>query len=89
MPLSRSALIAAIIFNGVGIWNNFIFPLVLITSNSKKTLPIGLLGFRGRWLSDYPIMFTGVIMVSIPLILMYLILQNRFVEGLAAGSLKG
>jgi len=89
MPLSRSALIASVIFNGVGIWNNFIFPLVLITSTSKKTLPIGLLSFRGRWLSDYPIMFAGVIIVSIPLIVTYLILQNRFVEGLTAGSLKG
>jgi len=89
LPLSRSAIVAAVIFDGVFTWNNFLFPLVLITSNSKKTLPIGLMGFKGRWLSDYPVLFAGVIIVSIPLVITYLILQNRFVEGLTKGSLKG
>ncbi len=89
LPLSRSPIIAVTIFTGVAIWNNLLFPLVLITSSNKKTLPIGLLGFTGRWQSDYPIMFAGVIIVSIPLIVAYLVMQNKFVEGLTAGSLKG
>jgi raffinose/stachyose/melibiose transport system permease protein len=89
LPLSRSAMIAVVIFAGTYTWNNFLFPLVLITSNSKKTLAIGLMGFRGRWLSDYPILFAGVTIVSIPLVITYLILQDKFVEGLTKGSLKG
>ena len=89
MPLARSAIITVIIFSSVWIWNNFLFPLVFISDNDLKTLPIGLLTFRGRFLSDYPTMFAGVVLSSLPLIIVYLALQNQFMRGITAGSVKG
>jgi len=89
LPLSRGAIITVAIFVGVSIWNNFLFPLVIISSNSNKTLAVGLLAIRGQYYANYPAMFAGIIILSIPLIITYLIFQNKFVEGLASGALKG
>ena len=88
MPLSRSAVTIVIIFSCVWIWNNFLFPLVFISDNNLKTLPIGLLAFRGKFLSDYTVMFAGVVLVSIPIVIVYLLLQNQFMSGITAGSIK-
>jgi len=89
LPLARSGLVTVAIFEGVFIWNNLLFPLVLITSANKKTLPIGLLSFRGEFISEYTLMFAGIIISSLPLVLLYLILQSRFIEGMSSGALKG
>lgn len=89
LPLSRSAVITVIIFSSVWIWNNLLFPLVFLSNDNLKTLPIGLLAFRGRFLTDYPTMFAGVVLSSLPLIIAYLALQNQFMRGITAGSVKG
>lgn len=89
MPLSKSSIITVIIFQGVWIWNDFIFPLVFLSSTKLKTLPIGLLAFKGRFITNYPVIFAGVIMISLPLVLTYLLLQKEFMEGMVMGSIKG
>ena len=88
-PLSRGGIAAVVIFNLVSIWNDMVFPLVLITDNSLKTLPIGLLQFRGQYTSNYGVLFAAVVMMSIPLIILYLALQKHFIRGLAQGAIKG
>ena len=88
-PLSRGGIAAVVIFNLVSIWNDMVFPLVLITDVKLKTLPIGLLQFRGQYVSNYPVMFAAVVMMSIPLVILYLSLQKHFIRGLAQGAVKG
>ena len=89
MPLSRGAIATVVIFNLVSIWNDMVFPLVLITDNSLKTLPIGLLQFRGQYTNNYTVMFAAVVMMAIPLVILYLSLQKQFIRGLAQGAVKG
>lgn len=89
IPIARHSITTVIIFTGVWIWNYFLFPLVLLLSTSKKTLPIGLFAFKGRFSADYPSMFAGVVMISLPMIIIFLILQKQFMEGITTGAVKG
>ena len=89
LPLSTPSLAAAAIFLLVISWNDLLYPLLLITDPAKRTLPLALLGFTGEYLTDYPLLFTGVVLASAPLALAYVFLQRWFVAGLTAGSVKG
>ena len=88
-PLSRGGVATVIIFNLVSIWNDMVFPLVLITDNRMKTLPIGLLQFKGQYMSNYPVLLAAVVMMSVPLVVLYLVMQKQFIRGLAQGAIKG
>ncbi len=89
MPLSKAPVATVLIFNLVTIWNDMIFPLVLISKNDLRTLPYGLLRFKGLYTSQYSVIFAGVILISIPLVVFYLILQKQFIRGMAQGAVKG
>jgi raffinose/stachyose/melibiose transport system permease protein len=89
LPLSTPSLAAAAIFLLVISWNDLLYPLLFITDPAKRTLPLALLGFTGEYLTDYPLLFTGVIVASAPLAVAYVFLQRWFVAGLTAGSVKG
>ncbi|MDT7581410.1 MAG: N-acetylglucosamine transport system permease protein [Pseudonocardiales bacterium] len=89
LPLSTPSLAAAAIFLLVISWNDLLYPLLFITDPAKRTLPLALLGFTGEYLTDYPLLFTGVVLASAPLALAYVFLQRWFVAGLTAGSVKG
>ena len=58
-------------------------------SAEKRTLPLALLDFQGEFLTNYPLLFTGVLVASTPLVVAYVFLQRYFVAGLTAGSVRG
>lgn len=89
LPLSRPALGATAIFLFVITWNELLFPLLLITDQDKRTLPLSLLSFRGEFFSNYSMIFTAVMVASIPMVAMYLMMQRSFIAGLTAGAVKG
>jgi raffinose/stachyose/melibiose transport system permease protein len=89
LPLSRPALGATAIFLFVITWNELLFPLLLITDLDKRTLPLSLLSFRGEFFSNYSMIFTAVMVASIPMVAMYLMMQRSFIAGLTAGAVKG
>ncbi len=89
LPLSRPALGATAIFLFVITWNELLFPLLLITDNDKRTLPLALLSFRGEFFSNYSMIFTAVMVASVPMVIMYLLMQRSFIAGLTAGAVKG
>jgi raffinose/stachyose/melibiose transport system permease protein len=89
LPLSRPAMGATAIFLFVITWNELLFPLLLITDNEKRTLPLALLSFRGEFFSNYSMIFTAVMVASIPMVAMYLMMQRSFISGLTAGAVKG
>lgn len=89
LPLSRPALGATAIFLFVITWNELLFPLLLITDNDKRTLPLALLSFRGEFFSNYSMIFTAVMVASVPMVVMYLLMQRSFIAGLTAGAVKG
>ncbi|MBF8253037.1 MAG: raffinose/stachyose/melibiose transport system permease protein [Actinobacteria bacterium] len=89
VPLSRPALGATAIFLFVICWNDLLFPLLLITESAKKTLPLAMLDYRGEYATSFSMIFTAVMVASIPMVVMYLAMQKSFVAGLTAGAVKG
>ena len=89
LPLCRSGIGAVSIFNIVYVWNNFWFPLIFLSSQSKKTLPVGLLAFIGEETMAFGKLFAGIMILTLPVIVVYLLLQRQFVRGVTAGAVKG
>nr|WP_092491803.1 MULTISPECIES: carbohydrate ABC transporter permease [Virgibacillus] len=89
IPLSLPSLSATAIFLFVMHWNDLLFPLLFITDNAYKTLPLALLDFQGQYSTNYPMLFTGVLIASIPMVIMYIFLQRYFVAGMTSGTVKG
>jgi raffinose/stachyose/melibiose transport system permease protein len=88
LPLARPALVIAGIQNAVPIWNDFFFPLVLITSDNLKTLPQGLTVFMGEYNTDWGVLFAGLSLSALPIMLVYIALSRQFIAGLTQGAIK-
>ncbi|WP_422116701.1 carbohydrate ABC transporter permease [Brachybacterium sp. UNK5269] len=89
LPLSTPSLAAVAIFLFVMHWNDLLYPLLFITDPDLATLPKALLDFKGEFTTNYPVLFAGVIIASIPMILAYVLLQRYFVAGITAGAVRG
>jgi ABC-type glycerol-3-phosphate transport system permease component len=85
MPLSRPIIVSAALLQALFAWNEFVFALVFINDTDLKTLPVGLLQMQGRVLSDWPVLFAALVIASIPMIVLFLIGQRQFIEGLSEG----
>ena len=88
LPLAKPALALAAIQNAVPIWNDFFFPLVLITTDARKTLPQGLTVFMGEFNTDWGVLFAGLTLAAAPIVLLYLALSRQFIAGMTSGALK-
>lgn len=89
LPLSKNAIATVLIMDMVVIWNDMLFPLMLISKESLRTLPFGLLQFRGQYASQYTVIFAGVILITLPMIILYLVMQKQFISGMTQGAVKG
>ena len=89
LPLSRPAMGATAIFLFVINWNDLLWPLLLIQESEKKTLPLAMLAYRGEYFVSFSMLFTAVMVASLPMVIMYLMMQRSFVSGLTAGAVKG
>ena len=89
LPLSRPSMGAVAIFLFVINWNDLLYPLLLITQSDLKTLPLALLDFRGEYAINFSMIFTAVMVASLPMVVMYISMQRSFVAGLTAGAVKG
>jgi len=89
LPLARPALATTGVFLFVIDWNDLLYPLFFIHSQGNRTLPLALLDFQGEFLTQYPLLFAGVIIASAPVIIVYVFAQRYFVSGLTAGATKG
>lgn len=88
LPLIRPALATVAIVQAAPIWNDFFYPLVLLRSEAKYTLPVGLTQFFGQYQSDFGVLFAGLVIVSLPLIVIFIFATRQIVAGLTAGSEK-
>ncbi len=89
LPLSRPALATLTIFTFVATWNDYLGPLIYLKSQAKKTIQLGLKMFISQYSSDYGLIMAGSVLSLIPVLLMFLLLQRYFVEGVASTGLKG
>ena len=89
LPLLAPVTATCCIRQGVGIWNDYLVSRALLNENKNPTLMVGITGFFGSRGSELAYAMTGVLLVSIPMIIMFLFLQKYFSKGIAAGAVKG
>jgi len=84
-PLTRPALVTVIIYNGLGIWNGFLLPLVLTQSPDQRTIPLALASFQGQFGVNIPAIAASVVLTTVPIVLLYAIGRRQLLSGLTAG----
>jgi ABC-type glycerol-3-phosphate transport system permease component len=89
LPLARPGLATLLIFVGSSTWNEYFMASVLIHQNNLETLPLGLVVFTTQHSTDYPELFAALTIVTAPIVVVYLVAQRQFINGLTAGALKG
>ena len=89
LPLSQPAIMALLIISALSTWNDFFLPLVVLISPGNQTLPLGLVRFASTYNTDYRLVFSGTVITFLPVIILYILTQRRFTEGLTQGALKG
>jgi ABC-type glycerol-3-phosphate transport system permease component len=89
LPLTSPAVTSLAIFQLLWTWNAFLMPLIYLNTEARRTLPLGLMFFQSKYVSDYSLISAGVLITSFPMIVVYLLLQRRFLRGLTAGAIKG
>ncbi|UFT98709.1 carbohydrate ABC transporter permease [Radiobacillus kanasensis] len=88
LPLMRPAIGTVAIINFIQSWNDFFFPLIFITDELKKTIPVGMLSLFGEHSADWGALFAGLTLSSLPMIVLFFIASKQFMEGLTAGAVK-
>jgi raffinose/stachyose/melibiose transport system permease protein len=88
LPLVKPAIATVVVFRFVPLWNDFFFPLVLLRTTSKYTLPVGLTQFFGEFQTDWSALFAGLVIATVPLIVLFLVATKQIVAGLTAGMSK-
>ena len=89
VPLSKPALATLTIFTFMGNWQSFYWPLILLTQDSMKTLPLGLLSFMGLYSTQWTLLMAGSMMMILPMVIVFVIGQKWFISGIQLGALKG
>ncbi|MCH4889393.1 carbohydrate ABC transporter permease [Acidaminobacter sp. JC074] len=91
VPIARPAILTVSIFNIMAFWNEYMYSLTYISSEAKRTLPIGLINLMEvqRYSTDWGALFAGLVIVMLPTIIVYAILQKHITSGLTVGGLKG
>ncbi len=88
VPLSVPGIITVLIFNCTGWWNDLLLPLIFLQSDSKMTITVAVATIVGRYSSDYPLLITGLLLASVPPMVIYILLQRYIRQGLVIGSIK-
>jgi raffinose/stachyose/melibiose transport system permease protein len=85
LPLTRPALVTVSIYNGLGVWNGFLLPLILTQSPNKRTLPLALWTFQGQYSVNVPAVLASVVLTTLPIVILYAIGRRQLLSGLTAG----
>lgn len=89
LPLSKSGLSTLAIYNGVTMWNEFAFANTLLLTPSQKTLPLALGAFKGEHSMDMPIILSVLVLSALPMIVLFIVFQDKLVKGMMSGAVKG
>lgn len=90
IPLVKPAIATLAVFTFLGSWNDFLGPLIVVKSDEMRTLPLAISALSaGHYVMSWPLLMAGASFVIIPVLIVYLVLQRYFVEGISLGGLKG
>jgi raffinose/stachyose/melibiose transport system permease protein len=84
-PLAAPAIVTVMVVNAVWVWNELLIAVVFLQDNNARTLTAGLTFFQGRFLTNDPLVMTGALLASLPMLAIYIVGQRYFVRGLSAG----
>ena len=88
MPLSSPGIIATAIYSFIQAWNEYVYALTFLNDKSKLTLPVGLQAFFTEYATDWPGLMAASFIMSVPVVVMFLVLQKYFVRALTEGAVK-
>lgn len=89
MPLVKPGTISLVIFTAKYAWNNFMWPLIVMTTPEKMTLPPALSTLAGAHVTKYPPQMAGAVLAVLPILILYIIFQKQFIEGVSHAGVKG
>ena len=89
LPLSVPALSAVAIYQFVFLWNEFLYAIIFITDDAKRTLPAGLMAFQGQYSGDWAQLAAGIVIAVTPTVIFFLLFQRQFMRGISMGTTKG
>lgn len=88
-PLLKPVTVSVVILNALTIWNEFLIPLLFLQERSLRTIPLTLFMFQGQYNTNWPMLFSAMVLAMLPMLAVFLILQKYFIKGITAGSVKG
>ena len=88
LPISKPALAAVAIYTFQGSWNEFLWPVIVTYTEDMYTLPLGMASLRTELLTDWPLLMAGTILISLPTLIIFLVFQRYFVQGVTSSGLK-
>lgn len=89
LPLMRPILATIFIFNFQGAWSEFYWALIMIRSEENKTLQLGLMNFQSQFNTDYGVLTAGLVIATLPILIIYLKFSSQFIGGMTVGAVKG
>ncbi|HEX6179246.1 MAG TPA: carbohydrate ABC transporter permease [Thermoanaerobaculia bacterium] len=89
LPLARPVLVTLAIFTFMNMWNDFMWPLIILTDDDKHTLPVAIANLSGEHIADVELMMASSVLTVTPVLVLFLALQRYYIAGLMAGGVKG
>jgi multiple sugar transport system permease protein len=89
LPNSRAAIVTLAVLSFLANWNDFVFPIYVLFSPERLTLPVGLSKLQGAYTIDYPVIMAGAAIAAIPVLILYIFVQRYVIEGVANSGIKG
>jgi multiple sugar transport system permease protein len=89
LPVLRPVLVTLAIFAFLGSWNDFLWPLIILSDEARQPLPVAIAGLAREHAQDSELMMAGAVVTVLPVLAVFLALQRHYLSGLVAGSVKG
>jgi multiple sugar transport system permease protein len=89
LPLARPILVTLAIFSFMSAWNDFMWPLIVLTDSARYTLPVAVANLVGEHVQDTELMMASSVLTVLPVLLLFLSLQRHYIAGIMVGSVKG
>ena len=89
IPLCKPILVTLAVFTFMAAWNDFMWPLIVLSENSMYTLPVALANMVGEHFQETELMMAGSMLTVLPVLILFMVLQRHYVEGITIGSVKG
>lgn len=88
-PLLKPMTVTIVLLNSLWIWNDFLLPLLILTSPDLRTIPLATYSFFGQYTKQWDLALAGLVMSVAPIVIFFLAMQRHIIEGVTAGSVKG